>query len=79
MLNSLGGKGWCICAKMQYAFKLSTVTAKELKTDLIENTRFMCFAYLSEGLSLCLDQFDPRLTQLFGIGGGAAGRVTYFA
>lgn len=30
----------------------------------------MCFAYLSLGLSLCLDQFDPRLTQLFGMGEG---------
>ena len=30
----------------------------------------MCFAYLSEGLSLCLDQFDPRLAQLFGMGEG---------
>ena len=35
-LGIICGTVQCIYAKMQYAFKLSTVTAKELKTDLID-------------------------------------------
>ena len=80
MLNSLGGKGWCIYAKMQYALKLSTVTAKELKTDLIDWKHPLYVLCIPKRRVVSVPwSIWPKTDPIVWNGGGAAGRVTYFA